>query len=257
MNMIDLNADIGEANTPEWVKAEADILSFVSSVNIACGGHAGDASSMRRTVKNALANNVVVGAHPAYPDKDNFGRVSMTLGKDISSRNLKKSLTQQIVSLAEIAFSENVELRYVKPHGALYNDAVKDAEKANIVAQVIYDIDPNLALLGGPHSEMEKAAKNFGLRFIAEGFIDRRYTDDGHLLSRAIDGAVLKEDAERISQAIDIAARQQVKTNSGDTLSINVGSLCVHGDSPGAVKTARKARKALENHGLTVKSFVT
>jgi UPF0271 protein len=257
MKFIDLNADIGEADTPEWIQAESDILASISSANIACGGHAGDRNTMQQTIKNALREGVSIGAHPAYPDKPNFGRQSLILGEDISVQALKHSLMEQIISLAEIAAEQDAEIAYVKPHGALYNDAVHDRAKAELIAEIIKSIDPKLPLLGGPKSEMQNAAKNTGLDFIAEGFIDRRYTDDGHLLSRSIQGAVLGDDETRIAQALDLATSQCVTTHSGSVLDVRTQSLCVHGDSPGAVQTAKKTREALEAKGFIIRSFVT
>lgn len=255
MTTIDLNADIGEANTPEWAASEAAIVSAISSANIACGGHAGDEASMRLTVRNAKAAGVTIGAHPAYPDRDNFGRTSLVLGKDIERDTLKATLRAQILSLAEICADEDAQLAYVKPHGALYNDSVFDPLKADIIAEVISELNMNLLFLGGPNSEMGRAASDHGLNFVAEGFIDRRYTDDGHLLSRKLEGAVIKDQDERLAQAIALATHIPVMTYSGKSLLLKTGSLCVHGDSPGAVKTAHQARAAIEAKGLTIQAF--
>ena len=171
MKTIDLNADIGEADNPAWAASEAAIVEAISSANIACGGHAGDAASMRLTVRNAKAAGVTIGAHPAYPDRANFGRTSLTLGEDIEAKALSETLRAQIMALAEICYSEDVRLAYVKPHGALYNDSVFDAEKADLIAQVIADLEMELSFLGGPNSQMGRAAKTHDLNFVAEGFI--------------------------------------------------------------------------------------
>ena len=255
MKTIDLNADIGEADSPEWAASEAAIVKAISSANIACGGHAGDAASMRLTVRNAKAAGVTIGAHPAYPDRANFGRTSLILGEDIEAKALAETLRAQILELAGICAAEDMRLAYVKPHGALYNDSVFDREKAELIARVIADLNMGLMLLGGPNSQMGRAAQTHGLAFVAEGFIDRRYTDDGHLLSRKIDGAVIKDPAVRLAQARALATTGEVQTASGKTLTLKTGSLCVHGDSAGAVKTARQARAALEAEGLTIKAF--
>ena len=255
MKSIDLNADIGEADTPEWAAAEAAIISAISSANIACGGHAGDQGSMRLTVQTAKAAGVTIGAHPAYPDRENFGRTSLTLGEDITAKDLSAVLRGQILDLAEICAEEAVNLAYVKPHGALYNDAVFDRVKADLICAVIADIDAGLMLLGGPNSEMEKAAAQHNLQFVAEGFIDRRYTDDGHLLSRKIDGAVIKDQEARLNQARSLAITGKVQTHSGGSLVLKAGSLCVHGDSAGAVETARQARAVIEAEGIAIKAF--
>lgn len=255
MRSIDLNADIGEADNAGWAAHEAEMLRYISSANIACGGHAGTETSMRHTVRGAKQHGVVIGAHPSYPDKAHFGRKSMTLGKDIAVDDLKASLLEQITTLAEIAAEEETFIAYVKPHGALYNDAVKDAEVANLIAEVIAAIDPTLIFMGGPNSEMGAAAKRHKLKFIAEGFIDRRYTDDGHLQSRSIEGAVIESQKARLIQAKKLVTLKSVTTASGKELPIAVKTLCLHGDSDGAVETARLARREIEVAGIKIKAF--
>lgn len=256
MEFIDLNADIGEAVTPEGQQAEADILRYVSSANIACGGHAGDVETMRATVRAAIANGVNIGAHPGYPDKAHFGRRTLKLGTDIEAGTLRQSLTQQINALMDIANEEGATVSYVKPHGALYNDAVNSPELATLIAEVISDIDSHLIFMGGPNSEMGRAAEHAGLKFISEGFIDRRYTDAGHLQSRAIDGAVISDQSTRMEQARGLVTQQTVRTASGSALKIKAQSLCLHGDSAGAVETARLARETIEAAGVKIKAFV-
>jgi UPF0271 protein len=255
MKSIDLNADIGEADNPEWAASEAAILHHISSANIACGGHAGDEQTMRRTIQGALAKGVIIGAHPAYPDRENFGRRSLVLGEDISETALVESLTQQINTLIRIAGEEGAQVAYVKPHGQLYNDAVGDARKARLIAQTIAAIDPGLTLLGGPNSEMGKAADAAGLTFVAEGFIDRRYSDAGHLVSRSQPDAVIADQDDRLDQARRLATTGEVRTASGQYLDIQARSLCVHGDSAGAVETARQAREAIEAEGVIIRAF--
>jgi UPF0271 protein len=255
MKSIDLNADLGEADNAEWARNEAEMLLYISSANIACGGHAGTEKSMRHMVRGAKANGVVIGAHPSYPDKAHFGRKSMSLGEDISADTLKASLLGQITTLAEIAAEEEMFISYVKPHGALYNDAVTDPVKAELLADVIAAIDRRLMFMGGPNSEMGKAAKRHNLKFVAEGFIDRRYTDDGHLQSRTIEGAVIKDQKARLIQAKRLITMQTVRTASGRDLPIHVETLCLHGDSAGAVKTARLVRQEIEASGVKIKAF--
>jgi len=256
MKSIDLNADLGEADTADWARNEAEMLRYITSANIACGGHAGTEKSMRHMVRGAKENNVVIGAHPSYPDKAHFGRRSMVLGEDITAKDLKASLLEQITQLAEIAAEEDSLISYVKPHGALYNDAVADRATAELIAEVITAIDPKLIFMGGPNSQMGKAAKRHTLKFIAEGFIDRRYTDDGHLQSRAIEGAVIKDQKARLVQAKKLVTMQSVTTASGKELPLDVKTLCLHGDSAGAVETARLARREIEATGIKIKAFV-
>ncbi|WP_371396389.1 LamB/YcsF family protein [Fretibacter rubidus] len=252
---IDLNADIGEAEDADGIASELAILRYVSSANIACGGHRGDAASMRRTTIAARDNGVAIGAHPSYPDYANFGRRSHVIGIDISADDLAKSLLFQIVQLCEIAASEDAVVSYVKPHGALYNDAVGSKIHADLIAGVIKRLDKNLIFMGGPNSAMERAADDADLSFIREGFIDRRYTDDGHLQDRSIDGAVIHDQAARMVQARSLAQHGTVITATGRTLSVNPQSLCLHGDSAGAVETARLARADIEAAGLRIKAF--
>lgn len=252
MKVIDLNADLGEADTPEGQKAEADILSYISSANIACGGHAGDEQTMRNTIRAAKANGVVIGAHPSYPDRENFGRRSKPNIDDVTLRN---SLMAQIVALTEIASEENVEVVYVKPHGAIYNDAAVDRNVADLLVNVVVSLDNTLLFMGSPDSELEKAAKVKGLTFIGEGFIDRRYTDDGRLQSRAIDGAVIKDQNARMAQTLSLVKNQTVTSAAGKTISVPARTLCLHGDSAGAVETARQARAAIEAAGITIRAF--
>ena len=255
MRAIDLNADIGEADTPQWRAVEAAVMRHITSANIACGGHAGNDESMAQTVKLARENGVNIGAHPAYPDKTNFGRKSLILGADISKSELKKSLTEQIVRLAEIAAQHGHMITYVKPHGALYNDSVFDRELANLLAETIASLDKNLWLMGAPDSEQKKAAQNHGLRFIDEGCIDRRYTDDGHLQSRKEDGAVIKDQSARQAQAVALLHAQPVTTATGGRLNLSVDTLCLHSDSPGADQTAALIRKTLMDHNAEIRAF--
>ena len=255
MRAIDLNADIGEADTPTWLAVEAAVMPHITSANIACGGHAGDRESMARTVKLAVKHGVNIGAHPAYPDKENFGRRSMVVGVDVSARALRQSLSEQIISLAEIAANHGQALTYVKPHGALYNDSVFDPNLALLLADVVAGIDPKLWLMGAPGSAQEKAAKSKGLTYISEGFIDRRYTDDGHLQSRKEDGAVIKDQSARQNQAVALLNQLPVTTASGGKLSLSVDTLCLHSDSPGADETAALIRKALTAQNAVIKAF--
>lgn len=249
---IDLNADIGEASTAEWAKSEAAILEHISSANIACGGHAGDTETMQKTVDGARAHDVCIGAHPGYPDKKNFGRLELMLGADIDPQVLIENLYTQVCRLMDISQGE---VKYVKPHGALYNQAVSAPKLADLIGDVILRVDNTLIWLGGPTSEMTRAAKDRGLKFVSEAFIDRQYNDTGHLVSRSIDGAIIPTNEARMAQALSLAKDNCVTTRSGQKLSISAGSLCVHGDSAGAVETARLARKTLVAQGLTIRSF--
>ena len=249
MTRIDLNADLGEMDTPDGHASDAAILGVVSSASIACGGHAGNRSTMRRAVEEALRNGVRIGAHPAYPDKAGFGRQPQF---PIARGDLRRTLLEQIATLAEVAADAGAGIAYVKPHGALYNDAVGDAELAELIADVVAELDPALALMGAPNSEMGRAAEAAGLAFLPEGFIDRRYSDAGHLVPRSRGNAVLDTDAERLAQMESLVRDGEVTTESGKRIALGVATLCLHGDSPGARDTARAARARLERLGFEV-----
>ena len=250
MRTLDLNADLGELDTPDGHASDAAILSVVTSASIACGGHAGDPDSMARAVDTAMSEGVRIGAHPAYPDREGFGRRPRF---SISRDDLAESLAGQICALMDVAASAGGRVAYVKPHGALYNDAVADAGLAELVVGVVEDMGPGLALMGAPNSEVEAAAEG-RLRFIPEGFIDRRYADTGHLVPRSRDGAVLATDEERLAQLERLAVHRAVTTDTGATLPIACRTLCLHGDSAGAMRTAKLARDRLLALGVRVEA---
>ncbi len=246
---IDLNADLGELPGAEGRASDRAILAEVTSCAIACGGHAGDAATMEATLLAAQAHNVLAGAHPSYPDRENFGRRSMA----ISPEDLHAALCSQMMQLSAIADRLGVALAHIKPHGALYNDAAKIEATADTVARAAQScFGTKLALVGPPNSETEKAAKRHGLRFFAEGFMDRTYMPDGSLMPRGQDGAVLEDTDARLHQACLIARDQQVTDCNGTLLALPAKTICLHGDSPGAAQTARLIRAALGVQGISV-----
>lgn len=253
---IDLNADLGEMDTPQGRAAERDILRYVSSCNIACGAHAGSPKIMAQMAGQARAQGVTIGAHPSYPDRENFGRKSLKLGSDIRAQDLINSVTEQIVTLTEIAAGQGAAVKYVKPHGTLYTDAAKDPVLADLITGCVYRLDPGLAFMGAPGSHLEASAKALGLRFIGEGFIDRRYANSGHLVPRSEPGAVISAQSERVSQMRSLVFEKAVTAKNGETVRVDARSLCLHGDSSGAVETARKVRAQLEAEGVTIQSFI-
>ena len=232
MLVIDLNADLGEGDSHD-----AELLTIVSSCNIACGGHAGDDASMRETVASAISNNVAIGAHPSYPDREGFGRRSAFLVGD----ELRASLIAQIKKFAAIVKEQGATLVHIKPHGALYNDAVNDRELAGMVAGCVAAAAPGAAFVGLPNSEMQDAASRHSLNFIAEGFIDRAYQDDGQLVPRSEPGAVHKSLELVLPQAVALVGK--------------VDTLCIHGDTPGAVQAAAAVRDALEKQGVEIRAL--
>lgn len=245
MASIDLNADLGEGDAHD-----AALLRIVSSCNVACGGHAGDADSMAVTVRFAIANGVAVGAHPAYPDREGFGRVSGFLDGD----DLYDSLAEQVTALADIAANLGAKLAHVKAHGALYNDAVKNAALANIVARVTAEAPGSPALVGMASSELQFAAERHGVDFIAEAFVDRAYEPDGTLVPRSEPGAVHTELAVLTNQAVTLAKQGAVTSRNGDVIQVRADTLCIHGDTPGAAEAARAVRDVLENRGVEIRA---
>jgi len=246
MAYIDLNADLGEG-APD----DEALLRIVSSASIACGGHAGDADSMARTVRSALANGVIVGAHPGYPDREGFGRESGFMRGD----DLYDALTRQVTLLADIAAELGAGLHYVKPHGALYNDAILDPALAAVIARVVAEAPGRLALVGMADTALERAAHRHGLTFAAEAFIDRAYEADGTLVSRQEPGAVHENLNVATTQAIRLATEGRVTARNGDEISVRADTLCIHGDTPGAAEKARAVRDVLESHGVEIRAF--
>ena len=245
MAEIDLNADLGEGGD-----YDEELLQIVSSCNVACGGHAGDAESMGLTVRSAIANGVAVGAHPAYPDREGFGRASGFMTGDA----LYTSLGAQVNALADIAAHLGTRLAHVKPHGALYNDAVSDGELADVIARVTAEAPVEPAFVGMANTELEFAAKRHGLTFIAEAFVDRAYEPDGTLVSRKEPGAVHADLNVATTQAVRLAEHGEATARNGATVKVQADTLCIHGDTPGAAEKARAVRDVLESHGVKVRA---
>ncbi|MEQ9505680.1 MAG: 5-oxoprolinase subunit PxpA [Hyphomonas sp.] len=242
-----LNADLGELPGDEGRALDAAMLGIVTRCNIACGGHAGDAETMRQTVSHAQAHGVQIGAHPSYPDLANFGRKSLRMEPPA----LAASLDAQTHLLLEIAADQGAEVVHLKPHGALYNDAAKDAGLANLIAGVT--VRAGLAeLIGPPNSELEKAAHASGLRFLAEGFADRSYEPDGALTPRSMDGAVIEDTALVLAQALAFVREGKVAVRGGGQIALQIQTLCLHSDTPGAAEHARAIRAGLEHAGIEV-----
>lgn len=244
---IDLNADLGEADGEEAYARDAAILAFVTSCSVACGGHAGDEEGMRRTLRAAEAAGVAAGAHPSYPDRENFGRKSLSL----PPAALEESLDAQMDALFAAAAAEGVRLRHLKPHGALYNDAARDAGLAALVARLA--ARHGLALYGQPGSAVEEAAAAAGVPFAAEGFADRAYDGKGRLVPRAEPGAVITGEGAQAVQAVALARGDPIATKDGP-ITVKARTLCLHSDTPGAAASAERLRRAVEEAGLTVEA---
>ena len=245
MKHVDLNVDLAEG-----CGNDEKLLQLVSSANVACGLHAGDYNEMRKAIQWAKANNVRVGAHPSFPDRENFGRTNMQLTDD----ELRACLLYQLGAVKALCEAENVILAYVKPHGALYNQAAKDPALARLIAQTIKAFDPTLALMGLSGSLMLNIAQEEGLDIISEVFADRHYLADGSLVPRTRDDALVENDEEAISQVLQMVLEGTVPTVDGGSVAIQADSICLHGDGAHAIEFAEKIRVALKEKQIEIRS---
>lgn len=249
---IDLNSDLGESLGAWRMGDDAAMLSLVSSANVACGFHAGDPAGILRTLRQAKERGVVIGAHVAYRDLVGFGRRNM----DVESADLRADVIYQIGALKGLAAAAGITVRYVKPHGALYNTIAHDERQARDVIAAIREIDASLVLVALAGSPLLGWARDAGLRAVAEAFADRAYTPGGTLVSRREPGAVLHDAEEVAARMLRLASEGVVTAIDGSTVRIEADSVCVHGDSPGAVEMARRVRALLEQSGVAIRSFV-
>ena len=250
---MDINSDLGESFGAWRMGDDAAMLGIVTSANVACGFHAGDPAGILQTLKHAAGQGVVVGAHVAYPDLVGFGRRNM----DPSSSELVADVIYQIGALQGLAAAAGTRVRYVKPHGALYNTIAHDARQAADVITAILEVDPTLTLLALAGSPLIQWAQARGLRVQAEAFADRAYNDDGSLVSRRMPGAVL-HDADAIAERmVQLVQTGQLTSITGQPVAIAADSICVHGDSPGAVEMARCIRARLLQAGVALQPFVS
>ena len=240
---MDINCDMGESYGHFKVGNDDAIFPYIDSCNIACGFHGGDPLHIATTIKKAIAYNVRIGAHPAYPDLAGFGRRKMQL----PANELTAILTYQIAALKGMTESMGGQLVYVKPHGALYNTAASSRVETAVIIEAIRSIDPQLALMGLAGSVMETVAKEQQIPFIAEAFADRQYTADGRLQSRQIAGAVIQDPQQSAAQVLSIVQKQQVISASNTIVPIIAQSVCIHGDNPEAVEILRAIREVIGN----------
>lgn len=245
--VIDLSADMGEAGRPEEWAVEEALWPLLTSANVACGAHAGDDATVEHAVLAAARHRVVLGAHPSYPDRENFGRVSI----QIDEEPLRQTLREQIGRVAGIAARHGITLKRIKPHGALYNDAARDPHLARIVASVAAEYDRAIALVCSEESELWRAASDLGIGVIAEAFADRRYRSDGTLVPRSHANALLLDVDEAAGQARNVVIDGFVTTEDGSRLRINADTLCIHSDMEGSVERLSAIRDALRSAGVT------
>lgn len=249
--VIDLNSDLGEAFGVYRLGEDEDILSVVSSANIACGFHAGDPEVMARTVRNAVKRRVAIGAHVSYPDLVGFGRRYM----DVSPKSLKWDVVYQIGALDGMARAAGSRVTYVKPHGALYNRITLDELQATAVVDAIATYGGDLMLLTLPGCVAMEVAQAKGVPVVAECFADRAYTKEGRLVPRSEPGSVIHDEATVVARAVELARDRVVTATDSTKVSIDARSMCLHSDTPGAANLAAKIRSALEVAGIKVAPF--
>jgi 5-oxoprolinase (ATP-hydrolysing) subunit A len=249
MHTIDLNSDLGEGFGPWAMGDDASLLEVVTSANIACGFHAGDPATIRRTVRRALLHGVALGAHPSLPDLLGFGRRTM----QITAEEAYDLTLYQIGAVAAFAGAAGGRLHHVKPHGALYNMAATDVSLARGIASAVRDFDPDLVLYGLAGSELTAAGEAIGLAVASEVFADRAYRRDGGLVDRREPGAVIHDEAKAVAQALDMVRDRRVLSVDGVWVPVIPDTICVHGDTPSAVSLARTLRAALEGAGFSLR----
>lgn len=251
MRRIDLNCDLGESYGT-WSMGDDDaVLAHVTSANIACGFHAGDPDTMRRTVRLAAAHGVAIGAHPSLPDLQGFGRREMALSAD----EAHSLVLYQIGALFAFAKSCGTRLHHVKPHGALYNMAARDPALAAAIAAAVVAFDATLILVGLAGSALPVAGRAVGLAVAAEAFCDRRYRSDGSLTPRREAGSVIHDVDEAVAQGLSIALHGEALAADGSRVAISADTLCIHGDKPDAAAFARRLRAALADAGIDVRAL--
>ncbi len=243
---IDINCDLGEAKDEVGRLKDAQIMPYLSSCNIACGGHAGDLESAQISIENALKHQLKLGAHPSYPDKQYFGRRSLKL----TDNELFQSLRTQLEMIIEAAAKKNTKLHHLKFHGALYNDLEKNSDLCQKIADFLAEEYHELAVYGLANGALQKACSERQLRFAAEGFIDRSYQSSGQLTPRSQANAVFTDRAQCISQAVKLARGKPLQTACGHQLVLIVDTLCLHGDNSQALTIARAIHQALIDEGI-------
>lgn len=248
---IDLNADLGESFGQWSMGDDTAMLDIVSSANVACGFHAGDPLVLRRTLDAAFERGVTVGAHVAYRDLAGFGRRYI----DYAPEELEADVLYQLAAIGGVARTAGGTVRYVKPHGALYNTAFGDEGQAEAVARAVAAFDPSLVVLGLPGSQLLARAEAHGLDTAIEAFADRAYMPDGTLASRRTPGSVLHDPEQVAARMLDLVRTGGIPDTSGGTVRVDAASICTHGDSPGAVAMARAVRESLENAGVSIRAF--
>ena len=247
---VDINSDVGESFGAYSIGHDTGLMKSITSANIAAGFHAGDPSVLRDTIRMARAHGVAVGAHPGFPDLVGFGRREL----NVSAREAEDLVLYQVAAVAGVASAEGMRIQHVKPHGALFNMAVTNAELASAIARAVAAFDPTLVLFGLPGSEILKAGRSEGLRVAAEVFADRAYEPDGSLASRRKPGSVIHDPETVVARAVRMVKDRTVLAVDGSVVPLQADTICVHGDTPGSDDLAASIRAGLERAGITVKA---
>ena len=245
MKKIHINCDLGEGGD-----FDADLMPRISACNIACGGHAGNLETMQQTIKLAIEYGVEIGAHPSYPDKENFGRKSI----EISAEKLQRSIVAQILSLKQLAEAEGVKLTHVKPHGALYNEAAKDEKIAKIVIDALLEFDQKLALFSPPNSVISQLAKG-KIPIVFEAFADRNYNQDFSLVSRSRSNALISEKEAVFKHLFFIFSDRKITCENGEKISCNATTFCLHSDTPNSVEIIKFLEHKFAEHNIEIKNL--
>lgn len=243
---IDLNCDMGEG-----MSNDAALMPLISSANIACGFHAGDEDTMRRTIELALQHNVSIGAHPGFPDRENFGRTEM----DFPEEDIISIVSEQVYQLLDLVFAMGGKLKHVKPHGALYNMSARNYSLAAAIANAVYEIDDQLVLFGLSGSASIQAAKDIGLKVANEVFADRTYQDDGSLTPRKQSNALITNNTESEKQVLQMILKKEVTSINRKPVPIQADTICIHGDGEQAVSFAQQIKRLLHENQIDLRSF--
>ncbi|KYH14355.1 5-oxoprolinase subunit PxpA [Staphylococcus kloosii] len=248
---VDLNCDLGESFGNYKIGNDENIIPVITSANIACGFHAGDAQVMNNTVKLAQENNIGIGAHPGLPDLQGFGRRNM----DLSPQEIYDTVIYQLGAISGFCAIHNAKLNHVKPHGALYQMGARDEEIAHAIAQAVHDFDASLIFVGLSNTLLISKAKELGLQTASEVFADRRYEANGQLVSRKESDALITDTEEAISQVISMVKDQQVTAKNGEKIAIQADTICVHGDGAHAFEFVSQIRERLSKEGISISTL--
>ncbi|HEV8159987.1 MAG TPA: 5-oxoprolinase subunit PxpA [Pyrinomonadaceae bacterium] len=248
MLKIDLNCDMGESFGAWTMGRDAELMDYVSSVNIACGFHAGDASVIRKTIETAIVKNVAVGAHPSFPDLQGFGRREMKM----PATEVFDIVLYQIAALKGMCEAFGGKLHHVKPHGALYNQAARDKNLAEAIAKAVKAIDENLVFYGLANSFLVSEAERIGLKTASEVFADRTYQADGTLTTRSQSNALIESVKKSCEQVLEMITAQTVTAVTGERVTLRADTVCIHGDGAQALEFAREVKRSLEENGVLI-----